>query len=394
MELGNTNSGLVHDILNNGYPIEILANEYNALGSQIDLTFLPNINYIASSIANPVTAVPGSLDFNAINFPLTMKFNANGDPNAQFFIIAAETIHFSGNNPITMVLENGALASNIFWLAQGTTPAGGIMWSNTIGSVTAYGNFISLIDEIALNNQGSTINGSLFHVGNGSQIDLGGNGSIVNCQGGPVVCYLKGTKILTQRGHIAIENICSTDRIVTKGKIINNDTLAKDNFKLEPIVWLSKFKVKQPSSESFPICIKQNALGPNRPFEDLFVSPNHGIVVKGKVVRAKDLVNDDTIFQDWSKNSLTYYHLELKNHSAIVANGVLSESYLDMENRYSFEPRESFEPIRKSETIIVKNKNKNKNINATKLVNFINQAVKTIKCNKKVQKQSNMIKTF
>ena len=384
LELGNLSSGagtLVFDLVNNGYGFHTLQQVY----TDTSITFKPFINYVADSYS---AGVPDGLDFNQTGSNVvTLTFDAENDPNAQFFILSSGYIHFT--NSIDMVLTNGAKASNIFWLAEG-------------GNITAdknntkYGNFISNNGIDFSSSNPITINGNLFHFGPGDSIVFNASGDSILGQGGPVVCYLKGTKILTQRGHVAIENICSTDRIVTKGKIINNDTLAKDNFKLEPIVWLSKFKVKQPSSESFPICIKQNALGPNRPFEDLFVSPNHGILVKGNVVRAKDLVNENTIFQDWSKNSLTYYHLELKNHSAIVANGVLSESYLDMNNRYSFEPRESFEPIRKSETIIVKNKNKNKNknINAAKLVNFINQAVKTIKCNKKVQKQSNMIKTF
>lgn len=32
-----------------------------------------------------------------------------------------------------------------------------------------------------------------------------------------------------------------------------------------------------------------------------------------------------------------YYHLECENHNAIIANGVLSESYLNMDNRSVFE---------------------------------------------------------
>jgi hypothetical protein len=378
LELGNLSSGagtLVFDLVNNGYGFETLQQNY----TDTSKTFKPFINYVADSYTG---GVPDGLDFNQTGSNVvTLTFDAENDPNAQFFILSSGYIHFT--NSIDMVLINGAQASNIFWLAEG-------------GNITAdenntkYGNFISSngIDFSSSNNM--TINGNLFHFGTNDTINFNASGDSVNGQGGPVVCYLKGTKILTQRGHIAIENNITYDRVITKGKIINNETLANDNFKLEPIVWLSKFKVRQPSSESFPICIKQNALGPNRPFEDLYVSPNHGIIVKGKIVRAKDLVNDESIFQDWSNDSLIYYHLELKSHSAIVANGILSESYLDIENRYKFESSKSVEPIRKSENIIVKNKN----INPAKLVNFINQTIKSIKSNKKIKKQSNMIKTF
>jgi len=50
------------------------------------------------------------------------------------------------------------------------------------------------------------------------------------------------------------------------------------------------------------------------------------------MIEAKDLINDTTIFQDYTKNNLEYYHIELNTHSAIIANGVLSESFLNYNN--------------------------------------------------------------
>jgi hypothetical protein len=373
-ELGDASSGagtLVYDILNNGFPNETLNAQYN----DTSVTFYGNKNYVAS----------GAVDFNAISVSITLTFDAQGNSNAQFFIIVPETIHFSGNYSLTMVLQNGALASNIFWLAQGNTPTGGILWSNTIGSHTYYGTYISLVDEIGLNNQGSTIDGNLFLAsGSSSQINLEGNGSIVNGQGGPVVCFLKGTKILTQRGHIAIENIQISDRVVTKGKILNNETLANDNFKLEPIVWVSNFNVPKLNVDSYPICIKQNALGPNRPFEDLYVSPNHGIIINGKLVPAKNLANGITIYQDCSKDSITYYHLELKKHSAIVANGVLSESFLDLNNKYAFNYSETIDQLGKTEII------GKKSCDPDKLLSVLKQMA-TKKNNRKGKKQQSVL---
>jgi hypothetical protein len=52
---------------------------------------------------------------------------------------------------------------------------------------------------------------------------------------------------------------------------------------------------------------------------------------------AKDLVNENTIYQDMECEDVEYYHLECENHSTIIANGVLSESYLNMDNRSVFE---------------------------------------------------------
>ena len=72
-------------------------------------------------------------------------------------------------------------------------------------------------------------------------------------------------------------------------------------------------------------------------FKDLYVSPNHGILINGKMTRAWSLVNGETVYQDTECNEITYYHLECKEHVAIIANGVLAESYLDCDNRYVFE---------------------------------------------------------
>ena len=91
------------------------------------------------------------------------------------------------------------------------------------------------------------------------------------------------------------------------------------------------------NDKSFPICITAHAFGVNAPFENLFVSPGHRMLIDDKMVLAESLVNGTTIFQDCNHIEVEYYHLELESHSAIVANGVLAESYLDFDNRVIFE---------------------------------------------------------
>ena len=105
-----------------------------------------------------------------------------------------------------------------------------------------------------------------------------------------------------------------------------------------PVIWTSKFQVSKLTNKSRPICIKANALGENLPFKDLYVSPGHRILINGKMVAANKLVNETTIVQDSECNNVEYYHIELESHSAIIANGILSESYLDLNNRHVFEP--------------------------------------------------------
>jgi hypothetical protein len=50
----------------------------------------------------------------------------------------------------------------------------------------------------------------------------------------------------------------------------------------------------------------------------------------------KTIINEETIFQDNKCDNVEYYHIECENHCAIFANGVLAESYLDINNRGIF----------------------------------------------------------
>jgi hypothetical protein len=163
--------------------------------------------------------------------------------------------------------------------------------------------------------------------------------------GGPVlngcviICYAEGTKILTKRGQVAVEDLRAGDIAVSYGTIERNHVRgARTTYK--PITWVSKFKVRNLNAESMPICIKAGALGENKPFEDLYVSPNHALMINSSMVAAKRLVNGTTIVQEYGQDSVTYYHVELPAHSVIIANGVAAESYLETGNRYVFEKSE------------------------------------------------------
>jgi hypothetical protein len=50
-----------------------------------------------------------------------------------------------------------------------------------------------------------------------------------------------------------------------------------------------------------------------------------------------------------------YYHLECEKHSAIVVNGVLSESYVDLDNRHVFEESDRIQ-VRKFMPVALSNR--------------------------------------
>lgn len=286
-----------------------------------DITFSPGISYTGSGITFVAK---------------TITFDANFNSNAQFFI--TDTGIGMAFTNVTFVLQNGAQACNIFWLSKPTTGSGGFTVTTPTTSVpgiiitTSNGSTSSSTFTVNANN----ITG---HVFSKTSVTFTSTGTVrVNANTCAVVCYAKGTLIFTDKGFVPIENIKNGDKVITKGVIYKNNSVKIDaELSAEPVVWASKFKVVHLNSKSRPICIEKDALGKNVPFRDLYVSPGHSLLLSGKMVLAKNLVNGTTIYQDKECETVEYYHLECYNHCAIYANGVLSESYLDLNNRDVFE---------------------------------------------------------
>ena len=267
-----------------------------------------------------------------------ITFDAQGYNNAQFFITEIGSTGVSLTNT-TFTLLNGAKPCNIFWLNSSNVSSFTTEDSSIPGIIITNGNVINT----TTGSNDITITGHIFSKNNitlncaGTGLNIT-TGSSCGYNNNPIVCYAKGTLILTKKGYVPIENISTCNKVVTKGKIINRKFIKNDTkFNIEPIMWISKFKVNVLDTKSRPICITKNAFGKNQPFKNLYVSPRHSLLLNGKMVLAKNIVNDKTIYQDNKCENVEYYHLECKKHSAIIANGVLSESYLDLNNRFAFE---------------------------------------------------------
>lgn len=144
-------------------------------------------------------------------------------------------------------------------------------------------------------------------------------------------CYAEGTRILTERGEVAVEALAAGDMVVT---------LAGDSTSLQPVRWIGERRMNlrqhpQPNLVA-PVRVRQHAFGENLPTRDLLLSPDHCLFVDGKLIPAKLLINDLTIVQERATTAVHYYHVELDQHSVMLAEGLPAESYLDTGNRAMF----------------------------------------------------------
>ena len=148
----------------------------------------------------------------------------------------------------------------------------------------------------------------------------------------PAACFLKGVKIKTATGDMPVENIHTGHKILAR----------IDGIECErSVVWAGKSRKTVISGLSddeagYPVRILKNAISDSVPYEDMLVTAEHCLFFEGRFIPVRMLVNGKSIFYDHSIMAYDYYHIETEEHSVIIANGVLTESYLDTGNRSSF----------------------------------------------------------
>jgi T5SS/PEP-CTERM-associated repeat protein len=109
---------------------------------------------------------------------------------------------------------------------------------------------------------------------------------------------------------------------------------------LAPVVWIGRRKVdcaRHPRPETvWPVRVRAGAFGRNGPVRDLWLSPDHAVLVDRVLVPVRLLINGSSLIQV-ERRSVVYYHVELPAHAVIRAEGLPVESYLDTGDRANFE---------------------------------------------------------
>ncbi len=157
---------------------------------------------------------------------------------------------------------------------------------------------------------------SAINDGTGTQITL-------------AACYLRGTRILTDQGEVAIESLRIGDHVTTHSGA------------QRPIRWIGRRSytgnVAWRDADVLPILIRRGALGEAMPRRDLWVSPEHAMYIDGMLIPAALLVNGVSILREEQPRDVTYFHLEFDHHEVIYAEGAPAESFVDDESRVQFD---------------------------------------------------------
>jgi hypothetical protein len=160
------------------------------------------------------------------------------------------------------------------------------------------------------------------------------NAALATVIGGGVfgpVCFAAGTRIVTARGEIPVEDLAENDSVVT---------LRGDERALRPVKWVGNRRLDVAAHPRpwlvAPVRIRHGAFAENVPARDLVLSPDHCVFAGGMLIPVKSLINGMTIIQERDARFVHYYHVELDRHAVLLAEGMPVESYLDTGNRAFF----------------------------------------------------------
>jgi hypothetical protein len=135
------------------------------------------------------------------------------------------------------------------------------------------------------------------------------------------VCFAQGTRIITRKGALRIEDLRVGDKVLTRD----------NGFK--EIRWIGNSSVAA-YGKFAPILFRPGALGNQT---ELLLSAEHRVLLTGwecelltgeteTLIAAKHLVND-TLIERRVGGLITYYHMLFDQHEIVFANGVACESF-------------------------------------------------------------------
>lgn len=143
------------------------------------------------------------------------------------------------------------------------------------------------------------------------------------------ICFMSGTMIRTPEGDVPVEVLKRGDLVTTT------------DGRAMPVTWVGRQTVSRIFADPLrvlPIRIKAGAFADNVPSRDLLLSPDHAVLVDGALIQTGALVNGASIVRETRVPTIfTYYHVELDDHSLILAENTPAETFVDNVDRLNFD---------------------------------------------------------
>ena len=289
---------------------------------------------------NASASITGNTALNSV-----YNFSSNGTPVATIWDGGVNnTLDVSGFTQAGTVNLNAGGFSSVAGMTNDLAIAYGTTIDTAVGG---NGNTTFIVNADADRIRGGSGTNTVVFTGNRAAYTIGFNGGTVTVTGAGVTdtltnvqslqfadqtvaaCFATGTRIRTERGDVAIETL----RAGEDWAITASGHAAR-------IVWIGHRRAelaKHPRPwDVMPVRIVAGAFAPGVPERDLLVSPDHAIYHDGILVPARQLLNGASITQEHHER-VTWYHVELEWHDAILAEGLATESYLDTGNRSAFD---------------------------------------------------------
>ncbi|EHR01382.1 Hint domain-containing protein [Bradyrhizobium sp. WSM471] len=178
--------------------------------------------------------------------------------------------------------------------------------------------------------QGSTTVGTVVLQGDyrNAHFSIGESGTLDTITT-DAACFMAGTMIQTPNGGVAVEELKRGDLVLTS------------DGQVRPVSWLGVQTVSTRFADKmrvWPIRVLAGALEQNVPSRDLLLSPDHALLVEGALVQAGALVNGTSILRETNVPEVfVYYHVELDDHSLILAENTPAETFVDNVDRLNFD---------------------------------------------------------
>lgn len=142
-------------------------------------------------------------------------------------------------------------------------------------------------------------------------------------------CFMAGTMVCTPIGEVAVETLKRGDLVLTS------------DGQMKPVSWLGVQTISTRFADKirvWPIRIRAGALAENVPSRDLLLSPDHAVLIQGALIQAGALVNGASIVCETDVPEVfTYYHVEVDDHSLILAENTPAETFVDNVDRLNFD---------------------------------------------------------